>query len=211
MKLTKYTHACFVLEKEGATLVVDPGKWSSDFIIPSTVAAVVITHEHPDHFDIDKLRRVIAENPNALVVAHPSITAQVADLPTRGVDVGESISVGPFTLKFFGGQHAVIHPSFPRVANLGVMVDERLYYPGDSFVLPDMPVDTLLLPISAPWLKVSEVLDFVAQVKSRQYIPTHDAILSDTGKALLDRIVSGGAEATGSTYQRLDGQSIVLE
>lgn len=211
MKLTKYTHACFVLEKEGSSLVVDPGNWSSDFVVPTSVAAVVITHEHPDHFDIEKLRRIIAQNPNAIIVAHADITAQVTDLPTRSVNVGERISVGPFDLEFFGGQHAVIHSSYPIVANLGVMIDDRLYYPGDSFALPDKPVDTLLLPISAPWLKVGEALDFVSRVNPQHCIPTHDAILSDAGKTLLDRMTTAYAETAGSTYQRLDGQSIVLE
>ena len=210
MKLTKYTHACFVLEKEGSSLVVDPGNWSSDFVIPTSVIAVVITHEHPDHFDIEKLHRIIVQNPDAVIVAHASITAQVAELPTRSVTTGERISVGPFGLEFFGGQHAVIHTSFPTIANLGVMIDDKLYYPGDSFALPDKPVGTLLLPVSAPWLKVSEVLDFVSAIQAHRIIPTHDAILSDTGKALLDRIVGSHGATTGSMYQRLDTESIVL-
>lgn len=210
MKLTKYEHACFTVEKDGKLLVVDPGVFTHDLGSPTGVVAIVITHEHPDHFDIEKLRRIITQNPDAVIVAHASITAQVAELPTRSVTTGERISVGPFGLEFFGGQHAVIHTSFPTIANLGVMIDDKLYYPGDSFALPDKPVGTLLLPVSAPWLKVSEVLDFVSTIQAHRIIPTHDAILSDTGKALLDRIVSTHGATTGSMYQRLDTESIVL-
>lgn len=211
MKLTKYAHACFTLEKDGQTLVVDPGEWSTDFELPASVVGVVITHQHPDHFDQTLLRRIMEANPEAVLFADASVTAQVEDLPTRAVTAGERVVVAPFELEFFGGDHALIHTSLPRVANLGVMIDDTVYYPGDSFVLPHTPVDTLLIPVSAPWLKVSEVLDFVAAVRPNRCIPTHDAILSSTGKALLDRLVSAAATTAGSDYRRLDGQSIVLE
>lgn len=211
MKLTKYGHACFTLEKDSQTLVVDPGEWSQDFEIPDSVIAVVITHEHPDHFDAEILRRIIGKNPTAILLAGTSVTAQITDLPTRTVSVGEHIAVSGFNLEFFGGEHALIHASLPRVANLGVMVDDTVYYPGDSFALPGKPIDTLLIPVSAPWLTISQVLDFVGAARPTRCIPTHDAILSPIGKALLDRLVSTGAANAGSAYQRLDGQSIVLE
>ena len=211
MNLTKYAHACFTLEKNGQALVVDPGEWSVDFELPRSVVGVVVTHEHPDHFDPALVRRIMEHSPEAVLVADASITALAADLPTQAVTAGERILVGPFELAFFGGEHALIHASLPRVANLGVMVDGAVYYPGDSFTLPDAPIDTLLVPVSAPWLTVGEVLDFVAAARPARCIPTHDAILSPTGKALLDRLVSAGATRANSTYQRLDGQSIVLE
>ena len=50
MRLTKLGHACVRLEKDGATLVIDPGAWSG----PDPLAgaqAVLITHEHPDHLE----------------------------------------------------------------------------------------------------------------------------------------------------------------
>lgn len=211
MNLTKYAHACFTLEKNGQALVVDPGEWSVDFELPASAVGVVVTHQHPDHFDQVLLRRIMEANPEATLLADASVTSQVAELHTQAVTAGDRLTVGPFELEFFGGEHALIHTTLPRVANLGVMVDDTVYYPGDSFVLPGKPIDTLLVPVSAPWLTVGEVLDFVAAVRPGRCIPTHDAILSPTGKALLDRLVSTGATAAGSTYQRLDGQSIVLE
>ncbi len=211
MKLTKYAHACFTLEKDGQALVVDPGEWSTDFELPRSVVGVVITHQHPDHFDQALLQRIMAANPEAVLFADASVTAQVEDLPTRAVAAGEHITAMSFELEFFGGEHALIHTTLPRVANLGVMIDGAVYYPGDSFTLPGKPVSTLLVPVSAPWLKVGEVLDFVAAVHPGRCIPTHDAILSPVGKALLDRLVSTATTTAGSDYQRLDGQSIVLE
>jgi L-ascorbate metabolism protein UlaG (beta-lactamase superfamily) len=204
MKLTKYEHACFTVEKDGKLLVVDPGGWTTDLGAPENVVAIVITHEHPDHFDVNALGAIISHNPDATIYAHENITRQFGDtLPNNAVVAGEGIEVGPFRLEFYGGEHAVIHPSMPVAPNLGVMVNGTLYYPGDSFVQPDRTVDTLALPVAAPWLKISETFDFLSAVKPHLAFPTHDVILSKIGQGLADRMVSGVADTAGITYQRL--------
>lgn len=205
MKLTKYAHACFTLEKDNGTLVVDPGVWSTDFVVPENVIGVIVTHEHADHFDIEKLTAIIEKNPDAMIIAHEDITKQITELPTKSVKSSDLIEVGPFSLEFFGELHAVIHPSYPRVANLGVMINETVYYPGDSFTQPEKPIKVLALPITAPWLKISEVMDFCSTVKSDLVFPTHDAIASDFGKALPDRMLPSFVKSYGGTYQRIDG------
>lgn len=205
MKLTKYQHACFTLEQDGKLLIVDPGVWTTDLDSPENVVAIVVTHEHPDHFDPNALGALIAHNPDAVIYAHENITRQFGDtLPHQAVSAGETISVGPFALEFFGGEHAVIHPSMPVVANLGVMINGVVYYSGDSFTKPDKPVKVLALPVTAPWLKISEVMDFLTDVKPDLAFPTHDAIASDFGRALPDRMLPGFAESYGGKYQRLD-------
>lgn len=204
MKLTKYEHACFTVEKDDQILVVDPGGFTTDFIAPENVVGVVITHEHPDHFDYEQIVAIMDKNPDAIIVGHEDIMKQIEVFTTRNVTAGDTITISPFKLEFFGGQHAVIHPSYPLVANLGVLIEELLYYPGDSFTLPNKPVDTLALPVGAPWLKLNEVIDFATAIKPRLAFPTHDAVLSDIGKSLPDRMVPDAIKSDGGTYQRLD-------
>ena len=204
MILTKYEHACFTVEKNGKLLVVDPGGWTTDLGSPENVVAVVLTHQHPDHFDINALGALMAHNPSATIYAHENIVSQLGNtLPNCAVVAGEGIKAGPFKLEFYGGQHAVIHPDMDVTPNLGVMVDGSLYYPGDSFVRPERKVDTLALPVSAPWLKISETFDFLTDIKPRLTFPTHDAILSTTGKNLVDNMLPNVAKKVGTTYQRL--------
>lgn len=204
MKLTKYEHACFTCEKDGKLLVVDPGILTTSLGAPENIVAIVVTHEHPDHFDPTALGALVAHNPDAVIYAHESITAQLdGTLPTHAVQAGDTVPAGPFRLELFGGEHAVIHPDIPLVANLGVMINDVLYYPGDSFTLPNKPVDTLALPVGAPWLKISEAFDFLVAVKPRFAFPTHDGVLSDFGKGLPDRMVPQFAEKVGTSYQRL--------
>lgn len=203
MKLTKYQHACFTLEKDGKVLVVDPGNFSSDFIAPENVVGIIVTHEHPDHFDREHLATIVDKNPDAVIIAHPSITAQIGTFQTMPVQADEKTTIGPFGLEFFGGEHATIHPSIPVIANLGVMVDSQLYYPGDSLTVPTQAIDVLALPVSAPWLKISEAIDFLIDTRPRLAFPTHDAILSDAGKSLVDRLLTGFT-SDATTYQRIN-------
>ena len=118
MRLTKYEHACFTLEKDGKLLVVDPGAFTTDLPALENVVAIVVTHEHSDHFDPTALGALIAHNPDAVIYAHEAITRQLGDtLPTHAVAPGETIESGSFTVEFLGGEHAVIHPDIPIVAN----------------------------------------------------------------------------------------------
>ncbi len=211
MKLTKYQHACFVVEKDGATLVVDPGNFSHDFIVPSHVDAIVITHEHPDHLDETRVKAILRANPKATVIAHESIAGRYTNYTTIGAKVGEIYTIGAFSLRFFGGSHAAIAESIQVPPNLGVLIEDRLYYPGDSFVVPiNVPIKELALPASAPWLKIGESMDFLARVKPEFTFPTHDAILSEDGKQLVDRMLGMVASGQNTTYKRLDGYTIDL-
>lgn len=204
MKLTKYRHACFTVEENGKVLVVDPGAFSTDFIAPSNVVVVIITHEHPDHFDPEHVAEIMDKNPEAVILAPHSISDKLEVFNHRPVTAGDAITLEPFDLTFHGGQHAIIHEGIPTIENVGVMLNNLLYYPGDSFVLPGQPVDTLLLPASAPWMKISEAMNFLSTVKPRLAIPTHDAILSIEGQEIADRLLGGAAKTLGSEYQRLD-------
>ena len=203
MKITKFKHACFSVELDGETLIVDPGGWSSDLVIPDNVTAVIITHEHADHLDKDALQKIFDKNSQAVILAHQDVTSQLGEFKTKSVVPNEGMKIGRFELEFFGGEHAMIAKAMPVVANLGVLINERLYYPGDSFTLPDQPVQVLALPVAAPWLKVDETIGFLTGVKPKLVFPTHDAILSEEGKGLVDRVLTPIAEKVGAKYQRL--------
>jgi len=213
MKLTKYAHACAVIENAGERLVIDPGGYSPDFTPPeSDVVAIIITHVHPDHFDKNKLAGLLQKNPSAAVFTTEQVASQLPD--QRNVttpSAGQSFTVGSFELQFFGGQHATIFPDHPADQNIAVLINSSLYYPGDSFAIPEgAAVQTLLAPAAAPWMKISEAMDFIAAVKpSVLVVPTHDAILSETGQGLADTLLTPHAEASGATYRRLtSGESV---
>lgn len=209
MKLTKYGHACVVLEEQGKKLIIDPGEFTEEFGEPDNIVAVVITHVHGDHWSAKHLQAIFAANPQAKLFA-PSEAAEAAGhAAVAGMEDGQQAAAGPFTLAFFGKLHAEIHPSVPRPQNIGVLVNGTFYYPGDSFTQPGQAVAVLAVPASAPWLKISEAIDFVRAVKPKRCFRTHDGLLSERGLATTDKWLSFAVEPLQSTYSALQpGTSI---
>ncbi|MFM5904948.1 MAG: MBL fold metallo-hydrolase, partial [Micrococcales bacterium] len=121
---------------------------------------------------------------------------------------GDYHVVGPFTLEFFGDLHQEIHRTIPLIQNCGVMVNDKLYYPGDSYTKPDRKVELLACPASAPWLKIGDVMDFIAEIKPARSFPTHNILLSEQGHALNNGRIKMVTEAGSGIFEYLlDGQS----
>jgi glyoxylase-like metal-dependent hydrolase (beta-lactamase superfamily II) len=211
MKLTKLEHACLVLEKNGSKLVVDPGSFTIPLTDPTDVTAIVITHEHPDHWTPEHLTRILEASPDAVVYGPAGVAAAASDFPVVTVADGDAITAGPFELTFFGAQHAVIHSSIPVIDNVGVMIDGAVFYPGDSFTVPPVPVSTLVVPAGAPWLKIGEVMDYVVAVKPERTIPTHQMVLSVIGQQMSNGRIAGAGASVGAEALVLEpGESIDL-
>ena len=210
MKVTKFSHACVRVEHEGAVLVVDPGIWSEAERALDGVDAVLLTHEHVDHVDADRLAEALAKRPQATVYSHPAVLEKYA-AQWQGLAVavqsGESFHAAGLPVRAFGGWHAVIHPEIPRVPNLGFLINESLYHPGDSFDLPDeAEVETLFVPVSGPWLKVAESIDFVRAVGPRRVYALHDCLDSERSAGLVDQHLSA---RSGCPYERLTPGSTI--
>jgi L-ascorbate metabolism protein UlaG (beta-lactamase superfamily) len=188
LTLTKKTHACVRLERNGQSLVIDPGGFTeADAAVGAD--AILVTHEHPDHFDEARLRAALESNPAARVWTLRSVAEQVsAAFPGRVTTVGhgDTFTAAGFEVQVHGELHAVIHPDIPRVTNIGFLVDGSVFHPGDALTVPDHPVDTLMLPVMAPWNKISEVIDYVREVKPRRAIDIHDALLTDLARPVYD-------------------------
>ena len=183
MRITKYEHACVVLEEQGKKLVIDPGGFTSSFGAPDNIAAVVVTHEHADHFDPGHLQKILGSNPEVRMFMPADAAKHFQKPNVTVVKDGDEHSVGPFVLHFTGERHAVIHPDWPYPQNIGVRVGDAFYYAGDSFTLPDKPAEVLAVPSSAPWMKISEAMDYVTAAKPKRCFATHNALLSEKGHA----------------------------
>ncbi|MFM5904024.1 MAG: MBL fold metallo-hydrolase [Microbacteriaceae bacterium] len=184
MKIVKHGHACLELVKNGQRLIIDPGFYTEPMVNMTDVVAVVITHAHDDHCYEEQLDRIAALNPKLVIYSTDEVKTRLAGRNVTAVHHGDWIQAGDFTLEFFGDLHQEIHRSIPLIQNCGVMVDDRLYYPGDSYTQPDRPVEVLACPASAPWLKIGDVMDFIAAVKPRRSFATHNALLSEFGHTL---------------------------
>ena len=212
MRLTKLEHAALVVEDSGDRLYVDPGKFTTPITESAGTVAVVITHAHDDHWTPEQLGRIVAANPDVRIFGPAGVAAAASGFPIETVAAGDEVEVGPFRLRFFGGRHAQIHPSIPIIDNLGVLVNDALYYGGDSFVVPEgIAVDVLAAPANAPWMKIGEVMDYVIAVAPRRAFPTHEMLLSRAGKDLSNARLRWAAEQGGGEYLPLEpGDAIDL-
>ncbi|MEU5658608.1 MBL fold metallo-hydrolase [Streptomyces sp. NPDC047737] len=198
LTLTKKTHSCVRLERGGQSLVIDPGGFSEDDATAGA-DAFLVTHEHPDHFDEERLRAGLEANPAAQLWTLRSVAGQLsAAFPGRvhTVGHGDTFTAAGFDVQVHGELHAVIHPDIPRITNIGFLVDGSVFHPGDALTVPDHPVDTLMLPVMAPWSKISEVIDYVREVKPRRAIDIHDALLTDLARPIYDKQIGalGGTD-----------------
>lgn len=178
MQITHFGHACVLLDTGSARMLIDPGAFSTDFETSTGLDAVLITHQHFDHLDPDKLTVVLRANPDARLIVDAQSAAQLDGFDHEVVVPGDAFAVAGAQIDVLGGDHEVIHPDIPMIANNAYLVDGTHLHPGDAYTPPPAPVEVLFMPTGAPWLKVSEAVDYLRAVAPRTAVPIHEAVLS---------------------------------
>ncbi len=209
MQVTKYEHSCLDIVEGTSRLVVDPGVYSKSFENFMSISAVVVTHEHQDHFDPEKITAIIEQNPDVQIFTTQEVAEKITAHEVIVVHNGTSHQVDDFTLEFFGEQHATIDESYPVCQNTGVLVNGKLYHPGDSLVACPKPYQVLAVPTMAPWLKFSEAVSFIEASPAKTVFPSHNGFINADGEALYDRLFGTICQQTQKTYQFISpGESI---
>jgi L-ascorbate metabolism protein UlaG (beta-lactamase superfamily) len=187
MRITKFGHACVRIEHEGHVVVLDPGMFTDPEAVDGATA-VLVTHLHPDHLHPENLRAT-----DAPVFTVGQVAEQLAtDAPdvaerTVAVPAGAAFDVG-LPVRAVGELHNVIHPELPQPYNSGYLLtvgDQAVYHPGDALALPEVRVDLLLCPASAPWLRSEMAIEFVRAVGAPRNLAIHDRVYSEAGHGLL--------------------------
>jgi L-ascorbate metabolism protein UlaG (beta-lactamase superfamily) len=184
VQLTKHGHACVVLSDGDRRLVIDPGAFTGDDAWVGA-SALLVTHEHADHFVPDRVRAALETDPALEVWTNASVAAQLEGAGPRVhvVGAGDTFTAAGFDVSVHGEWHAVIHPEIPRIPNVGFLVEGTVFHPGDALTVPEVAVPTLLLPAHAPWSKTAELIDYLRAVQAQRAFAVHDGLLNDTGLA----------------------------
>jgi L-ascorbate metabolism protein UlaG (beta-lactamase superfamily) len=197
--VTHLGHACLLVDTGRARLLIDPGTLS-DVGDPTEVDAVLVTHQHPDHVDLDAVTRVLAANPGAQLVVDADTATTVAGLPQHTVArPGDRLTYGGAVVDVLGGIHAPVFGDIPGCTNCAYLIDDgALLHPGDSFFVAEQDIDVLAVAIDGPWLKLAEAIDYVTTVRPRIALPIHEGETTDPAKyaGMLDGLSGGGLVRT---------------
>lgn len=177
MKITKLGHCCLLIETKGKRILTDPGSYTIEAHSKlENIDYILFTHEHQDHYHLDSLKVIMEKNPQALVYANDSVSELLdkESIKHTQINNGDGVTLGEIKVVGIGEKHAQMHGSVPLSANLGFFIDSRLWYPGDAFTDPKRPVEILALPVSGPWMKISEAIDYALMLKPQVAFPVHD-------------------------------------
>lgn len=217
MYVTHLGHSCLLVEIADTRVVIDPGGFTPAFEEVRDLDAIIVTHQHPDHVDHERLPALLRGNPAARLIAEPQTVATLAASGIEAADLasGEPFSVGNLRVEPVGQRHAVIHVDIPRIDNVGVVLradgEPTLFHPGDALDAEPGQVDVLATPINAPWCAMKETIDFVRRIGAPSVVPIHDGLLQQRGRALyLTQIGNlGGQVVDGLQITDLAGQGHV--
>lgn len=211
MQLTKLGHACVRLTKNDGTLVIDPGGWSG----PDALAgahAVLVTHEHADHLDADALRAALSADGGLQLWTNASVAGQFTEFgrQVHAVAHGDTFTAAGFDVHVYGTDHARVLPQIPVIRNTGFAVDGEVFHPGDSFTIPEDRIPTLLVPVSAPWLKFAEAAEFISAAGPARGFAIHDAILNSKGTGLISMLLAAVSKPAAPITRLEPGTTVEL-
>jgi L-ascorbate metabolism protein UlaG (beta-lactamase superfamily) len=207
--LTKLGHSCVRLEKNDARLVIDPGVWAGPDVLAGA-SAILVTHEHPDHLDDGVVRAALESDPGLQLWANETVVGRFGEFggQVHPVRHGDAVVAAGFDIHVYGSDHAVIDTAIPVIRNTGFAVDGQVFHPGDSFTVPAEPIPVLLVPVIAPWLKFSEVADYIRAVAPDRGYWIHDALLNDKAASLIENLVKVAPTASGPARYLVPGTSV---
>ncbi|CAN5144737.1 MBL fold metallo-hydrolase [soil metagenome] len=177
MKITKLGHCCLLIETKGKRILTDPGSYTVEsHSLLKEIDYLLFTHEHQDHYHLESLKELLKNNLGMVVYSNSSVSELLSQEKIEHTQVkdGDTLTIGNISLVGIGEKHAQMHSSIPLSDNLGFFIDEKLWYPGDAFTNPQRQVDILALPVSGPWMKIGEAIDYALTLKPRVAFPVHD-------------------------------------
>lgn len=201
MNITKVGHSCLYLELETLSVLIDPGVYAAvpDFL---KVDVILITHEHPDHFDPEAIKKILAKHKECEIITHAGMRKVLSalDIPSTLIAEGEVCIRKRVSIERMGNAHACIHKDLPAIENCGFYISGEFFYPGDAFIVPNKKVKTLALPVAAPWMRLEECIEYAKAVKPEVVFPVHDGMLRPDRMTPTRRIPAMLLEKEGIRY-----------
>lgn len=193
MKITKLSHCCLIIETKGKRVLTDPGNYTIEAHSKlENIDYILFTHEHQDHYHLESLKVILEKNPQVVIYSNNSVSELLdkEGIEHTMINHNDTVSLGEITIVGIGEKHAQMHSSIPLSSNIGYFIDEKLWYPGDAFTNPERPVEVLALPVSGPWMKLSDAIDYALLLKPKKVFPVHDGTRFGSAHVLPPKILT---------------------
>jgi L-ascorbate metabolism protein UlaG (beta-lactamase superfamily) len=213
MQVKKIGHCCLVIDTGRARILTDPGSYIASHLnekeMEQGIDIVLITHEHGDHLHIASVAQVLADNPDAEVIANDAVgRLLVAEgISSRTLSSGR-LELPNVTIEAFDSPHEEIFEDFNIVQNTGYLIDKTLYIPGDSFHRPNTQVKVLALPVAGPWCRIADSVRYAIEVHPKAAFPIHDGMLKAEARSTQYAVPHAELPKSGIEFiALLDGES----
>jgi L-ascorbate metabolism protein UlaG (beta-lactamase superfamily) len=213
MKITKIGHCCLLIEVSGRRILTDPGNFSEISKEIGNIDIVIISHEHADHLHIPYVKDITERNPGVQIVANSQVgfLLEQYGLSYLRAEDGVIINVLDISIKAYHAPHEEIYQEFGRVENTAFFINGALFFPGDSFVVPDENVQFLAVPIAGPWCRIADVIDYVKVIQPEMIFPVHDWVLSKEGYDITTTVLAKNIGDSGIVFTHLrPGETLQL-
>jgi L-ascorbate metabolism protein UlaG (beta-lactamase superfamily) len=140
---------------------------------------ILITHEHADHLHVGSLKEVLLNSPNAKVVTNSGVAKILENekIKCEILEGNEKRHFKGLMLEAFDGKHEEIFKEVGLVQNTGYFIDDKFFYPGDSYCNPNKKIDVLALPVAGPWCRIKDAINYALLLKPNKAFPVHDGML----------------------------------
>lgn len=206
MTIKKLGHCCLLIKVNDATILTDPGMFSTSQNDLTGINAVVITHEHGDHLHIDSMKAIVKNNPSAAIITNSGVGKQLdaAGIPHQVVEGTAKTSVKGVEIEAFDCKHEEIFEEYGQVQNTGYFIGGELFYPGDSFGTPQREIKTLALPVAGPWCRLPDAIRYAIRMKPQKAFPVHDAVIVKGFRGFASQIVTEILKKHNTAFTHLD-------
>jgi L-ascorbate metabolism protein UlaG (beta-lactamase superfamily) len=181
-------HAALTLTWNGETILVDPAplgdnKDMTEFTSLPAPDLILITHEHPDHFNVPVLEAVSGK---ATIVAPQDVVDKLPDDlkgKAKALASGASVEVAGMRIDAVPAYNTTAdrtkyHPKGRDDGFVLTIGDKRIYIAGDTEDTPEMRalqnIDVAFLPMNLPYtMDIAHAADAVKAFKPKVVYPYH--------------------------------------
>lgn len=209
MKITKFIHACLLVETPERVALFDPGTFSEDVLDVDALDRlddILITHEHQDHFSVPLIKKLVEKFPDVRITGTSSVVKQ---LDEAGITASNQPPAG---VTFFESPHEDIAPLHGQPPEeIGIHYLGVLTHPGDSHSFHETK-RILALPVSAPWGSTIRAINLALELKPEHILPIHDWHWSDAARESSYTMMEKVFGDRGITFHKLQtGQPVEID